>query len=515
MKFTIDLCFLLASVIALFRTSDAPTVAPVSTISFGTSSYTADEEAGSVQVAVTRTGDTSRAVTVDYATSNGTASERTDFIPALGTLRFAPGETTKTFTILINDNLIPENSERIDLMLFNPTGGATVSAPDSAVVTITDNDSTPSSVNPIDHTRFFVRQQYYDFLAREPDEAGLDFWANEIESCGTDAQCREVKRINVSAAFFLSIEFQETGFFVRRLYLFYFAGLSPVGSPIWREFMRDLQEVGRGLIVGAPGWEDRLEANKRAFIEDWYTRHHVVLESQLSDPTVPLTDERYVDGLFKKIGITPSADERRALIDGLIAGTETRATVLRRVADNPVFVQREFRRAFVMMQYFGYLRREPDSAGFAFWLDKLNKFNGNFVEAEMVKAFITSIEYRERFTRSEALPEAFFEVGEPTEPERFVFKLSDPARIAEARNLVGRLTWHNGIVIKERVNYNRAWRYHLEPGSIGFADFTIEECQTGMRAVENDLEAVGGAFLFGNFMCLGGQILRELPPPPP
>ena len=231
--------------------------------------------------------------------------------------------------------------------------------------------------------------------------------------------------------------------------------------------MRDLQEVGRGLIVGAPGWEDHLEANKRAFIEDWYTRHHVVLESQLSDPTVPLTDERYVDGLFKKIGITPSADERRALIDGLIAGTETRATVLRKVADNPVFVQREFRRAFVMMQYFGYLRREPDSAGFAFWLDKLNKFNGNFVEAEMVKAFITSIEYRERFTRSEALPEAFFEVGEPTEPERFVFKLSDPARIAEARNLVGRLTWHSGVVIKERVYYNRAWRYHLEPGLLG------------------------------------------------
>ncbi len=513
MKFAIRLCFLLASVIALPMTSGAPTDAlAASTISFGASSYTVDEGAGSVQVAVTRTGDTAGAVTVDYATNNGTASERTDFIPALGTLRFAPGETTKTFTVLINDNLTAENSETIDLMLFNPTGGATVSAPDAAVVTITDNDSTPSSVNPIDDTRFFVRQQYYDFLAREPDQAGLDFWTNEIESCGTDAQCREVKRINVSAAFFLSIEFQETGFFVRRLYLFYFAGL----SPIWREFMRDLQEVGRGVIVGAPGWEEHLETNKRAFIEDWYARHRVVLESQISDPTVPLTDERYVDGLFRKVGITPSANERRALIDGLSAGTETRASVLRKVAENPGLVQREFRRAFVMMQYFGYVRREPDSGGFDFWLNKLNQFGGNFINAEMVKAFITSSEYRERFTRSDALPEAFFEVGDPARTERFVLKLSDPVRIAEARGLVGgRQIWSNGVVIKERVYYNRAWRYHLEPTSIGFADFTIEECQTGVMAVENGLDAVGGAFLFGNFMCVSGQILRELPPPPP
>jgi hypothetical protein len=63
----------------------------------------------------------------------------------------------------------------------------------------------------------------------------------------------------------------------------------------------------------------------------------------------------------------------------------------------------EFNRAFVLMQYFGYLRRDPnggqdaDYTGFDFWLTKLNQFNGNFVNAEMVKAFITSTEYRQRF----------------------------------------------------------------------------------------------------------------------
>lgn len=275
--------------------------------------------------------------------------------------------------------------------LFNPTGGAALSAPDAAVVTVNEDDGTLSSVNPVDDSRFFVRQHYYDFLGREPDQAGL----NQIESCGADAQCREVKRINVSAAFFLSIEFQETGYFVHRLYQFYFARL----WPIWRELMRDVQEVGRGVVVGALGWQERLEANKRAFIEDWYARHRLVLESQISNGRPSITDEQYVDGLFHKISITPDEAERQALIEGLSAGTETRASVLRKIADNPEFVCREFVPAFVTTQYFGYLRREPDFPGFDFWVNKLNQFGGNFVEAEMVKAFLVSGEYRDRFPK--------------------------------------------------------------------------------------------------------------------
>jgi hypothetical protein len=510
MNWAVRLCFLLSYVTSAFGLA-ATAAQTTSTIKFGASSYAAQEGAGSVEVTVTRSGDTAGAVTVDYATSNGTASERTDFTPALGTLRFAPGETTKTFPVFITDNFTSESDETIDLMLFNPTGGAALSAPDSAIITIKDDDEMPSSANPIDDSRFFVRQHYYDFLGREPDQAGLDFWTNQIESCGSDAECREVKRINVSAAFFLSIEFQETGYFVRRLYLFYFARL----SPIWREFMRDVQELGRGVIVGAPGWQEQLETNKRTFIEDWYNRHRVVLESQIGNPGQPLTDDRYVDGLFRKIAITPRADERRALIDGLSMGRETRASVLRKVAENPEFARREFRPAFVMMQYFGYLRREPDFLGFDFWVNKLNQFDGNFVRAEMVKAFIVSSEYRERFTRSDALPEAFFEFDVPPRPETIVFKLSDPARIAQARSLIGQSRIVIGTLIKERVYYNRAWHFHLEPGSIGFADGAIEVCDTAILPVETGLEAVGGSFLPGNVMCpWGSRILREVQQPP-
>ncbi len=75
------------------------------------------------------------------------------------------------------------------------------------------------------------------------------------------------------------------------------------------------------------------------------------------------------------------------------------------MAENSTLKQQELNRAFVLTEYFGYLRRNPydppeltlDYQGYNFWLNKLNEFNGNYVDAEMVKAFITSGEYRGRF----------------------------------------------------------------------------------------------------------------------
>ena len=112
--------------------------------------------------------------------------------------------------------------------------------------------------------------------------------------------------------------------------------------------------------------------------------------------------------MFLRTGVTPSTAERQAAIDEFAGASTTgdvaaRARALRRVAENATFDAQEFNRAFVLMQYFGYLRRNPNAApdtdytGYDFWLTKLNQFNGNFVNAEMVKAFIVSIEYRQRF----------------------------------------------------------------------------------------------------------------------
>jgi hypothetical protein len=481
-----------------------------SAFSFGVTAYTAVEGDGAAVVTVTRAGDASTPASVEYATSEGTASRRSDFTPAFGTLRFAPGETAKSFKVLLTPDLVAEEAETVELMLFNPSGGASVVRPDAAVLTINDDDAATAGANPIDDSRNFVRQHYHDFLNREPDEAGLNFWTNEIEACGADAQCREVKRINVSAAFFLSIEFQQTGYFVRRLYLFYQARL----SPIWREFMRDTQELGRGVVVGEPGWEGRLADNRRSFVEGWYARHLVVLESQLNGGKPSLTDEEYVSALFKKAGVTPTENERQALVDELNAGTETRAGVLAKVADHPELVRRELNRAFVMMQYFGYLRREPDAAGYNFWLGKLNQFNGDYIQAEMVRAFISSTEYRERFTRSEKLPEAFFEFTLGQSTEKAVFRLSDPARIAEARGLGGRSKIIIGTVLKEPIYYNRPWRFHIDPESIRFSDLAPEVCDTGLNMIDERLESVGGGFLPGNTMCpWAAGSYREVSPP--
>jgi Domain of unknown function (DUF4214) len=223
---------------------------------------------------------------------------------------------------------------------------------------------------------------------------------NNIDSCGTNAQCREVKRIDTSAAFFLSIEFQETGFLVYRLYKTSFApsALRPRGLLRHQEFLQDAQEIGRDVVVGAPGWAEKLNTNITNFIAAFVSR----AEFQTAYPA-QLTPAQYVDSLNSLAGQALSQAERNALVNGLTSGQETRATVLRKVADDTDFKNAEFNPAFVLMQYFGYLDRNPndppdvDFAGFDFWLNKLNQFGGDFRAAEMVKAFISSIEYEERF----------------------------------------------------------------------------------------------------------------------
>jgi hypothetical protein len=256
------------------------------------------------------------------------------------------------------------------------------------------------SNNRLNDTSAFVRQNYLDFLSREPDSSGLAFWVNNIDSCGSDTQCRELKRIDTSAAFFLSIEFQQTGFLVYRLYKTSFPASTarPRGLPRFTEFINDSRTIGDGVVVGQPNWPDKLETNTVAFINNFVARP----EFQAQYPA-SLTPAQYVDNLNTLAGGALSTSERNALVDGLTNGQETRATVLRKVAQDQDFTNAEFNRAFVLMQYFGYLRRNPDDApdhdfsGYDFWLTKLNSFGGDFRAAEMVKAFITSGEYHDRF----------------------------------------------------------------------------------------------------------------------
>jgi hypothetical protein len=216
-----------------------------------------------------------------------------------------------------------------------------------------------------------------------------------------DMNAREV---NASAAYFLSIEFQQTGYLVERVYKTAYGNLPNAPVPLkFSEFLTDTQQIGRGVVVLQDGWEAALENNKKAFLTEFVQRTRFV-----SAFPVSMTPAEFVDKLNANAGNVLSASERSKLI-GLFGPVPTtndiaaRAEALRQLAENQNLYQAEFNRAFVLMEYFGYLRRDPnagpdkDYSGFAYWLNKLNEFNGDYINAEMVKAFIASAEYRQRF----------------------------------------------------------------------------------------------------------------------
>ena len=207
-------------------------------------------------VTVTRSGDTSTAATVDYATCDGTATQKGDYILAVGRLVICAGETSKTFPVLIVNDVFQESSETFSVTLSNPVG-TIIGARSVASVAIADNDASTGS-NPLDNADavFFVRQHYLDFLNREPDAAGLAFWTDQITSCGSDQACIEIRRINVSAAFFLSIEFQETGYLVYKMYKAAYGNLPGAPVPItYGEFLPDSQKIALGVEVGIGDWQ--------------------------------------------------------------------------------------------------------------------------------------------------------------------------------------------------------------------------------------------------------------------
>ncbi len=360
-----------------------------STVRLGAEHLSIPEDAGSIEVSVVRAGDVSIPADVEYATFDGMAMGRSDYTGAFGKLHFNPGETAKTFRVFITNDLSHETNETFYVALHALTVGTALASPSVAEIGIIDNDPSESGVNPIDNREFFVRQHYLDFLNREPDTGGFQFWVGKIpldcEGQPTQNVCLE-NRVNVSSAFFLSIEFSQTGYFVYRLHKASFGSL-----PHFVPFLRDSQAVGRDVVVGRIFWEDVLEQNKQQLVAEWVEREDFKIKYD------SLTNAQYVDALNTNTGNSLTQSQRDTLLAGLNGGTLTRAGVLRAVAENEEFGRREFNAAFVLMQYFGYLRRNPDPTGYEFWLNKLNQFNGDFRRAEMVKAFITSIEYRLRF----------------------------------------------------------------------------------------------------------------------
>jgi hypothetical protein len=321
-------------------------------------------------------------------TLSGGPSLRRTITDASGNYSFANVDTGAFYVVtpaLVNYTFAPANLSFS--LVANKTDAVFAAIPDAV-----------ATANPLDTTEYFVRQHYLDFLNREPDQDGFDFWSNVILSCGNVAACVEVKRINTSAAYFLSIEFQETGYEVYRMYKAAYGDIPGAPVPIrLNEFLPDTQAIGQGVIVNQTGWEEKLKENKLAFANEFVSR------TRFTNLYGSLSDAQFVDTLNQNAGGVLSPSERDQLVTALTSGSQTRAQVLTTIAENGQFAEREFNRAFVLMQYFGYLRRDPntgpdiDFEGYNFWLTKLNEFNGNFEQAEMVKSFLISNEYRQRF----------------------------------------------------------------------------------------------------------------------
>ena len=361
--------------------ADFETVGSNALVQLSTASYTVSEGANSATIFVVRPGDSSSPASINYATSdtaglkncstiNGIASSRCDYATSVGTLTFAPGETSKSVSIPFVDDAYAEGGESFTITLSNPTGAA-VGSPGSATVTINDNE-TVNGPNPIDQTSFFVRQHYIDFLGREPDPGGAAGWEAVINTCPAgDTTC---DRIHVSSAFFRSAEFQGRGYFIYRFYPVAFGR-----KPDYVEFIPDLAKVS-GFLSDA-----ELEAAKIAFIGQFMSRPAFITQFN------GLTNTQYVDALLSTAQVT--SPHRDFWIAALGNGTRTRATVLRDISESPEVYNKYYNQAFVVMQYFGYLRRDPD----ALYLDWIQVLDTTGDHRGMVNGFMNSLEYRFRF----------------------------------------------------------------------------------------------------------------------
>ncbi len=360
-----------------------PTPSPTSkTVQFSSASYSVSETGPRLDVLVTRSGDASSSASVSFVTNdaagltncnvfNGIASPRCDYINSGGTLQWLAGDATaKTFSIAIVDDAYAEGNETFSISLNSPSG-ATLGTQSTAAVTITDNDATNGS-NPIDNTNFFVRQQYIDFLGREPDPPGLAGWTSTINNCAPgDTNC---DRIHVSQLFFQSAEFQDRGYFVYRFY--------PVAlgrKPDYSEFVTDLARVS-GFLNSA-----QLEAAKEQLIGDFMGR------TAFANTYYSLTNQQCVDALLSTAGVTLSS--RQAMIDGLNNSTMTRGQVLRQIVESTEVSTKYNHQAYAVMEYFGYLRRQPDG----FYLQWIADLDLNNNPRGMVTGFVMSQEYRNRF----------------------------------------------------------------------------------------------------------------------
>jgi hypothetical protein len=366
-----------------------------------------NEEAGFATVTVVRVGDLTRTASVLYSTTdtaglqnctlaNGKASERCDYGTAVGRIHFPIkdtrfGETRETFIVPIVDDALVEGDETFTVNLSAPSGallggvsysptGVFLGGATTATITITDNDSVPAVQNPIDGVNMFVTQQYIDFLGRLPDTTGFQNWTDTLGNCPNggfgEFDNPSCDRVHVSAGFFLSDEFRGRGYFA---YKFYEVGFDR--RPTYAEFVPDMAQIG-----GPQSPES--EVMSKAVYTDLF-----VQRQEFKNRYDALSNSAYVDALETNAEVTLT--DKPALVAALNANQKTRAQVLREIVEQQGVTDKFSIRAFVVIQYFGYLRRDPDTIGYDNWISTLTADSSNF--RHVIYGFIYSDEYRRRF----------------------------------------------------------------------------------------------------------------------
>ncbi|HYG80434.1 MAG TPA: DUF4214 domain-containing protein, partial [Pyrinomonadaceae bacterium] len=371
--------------ISITVTSPAPS--GPSTFSLGAPTYTASEGALRATVTVTREGDKSAPASVTYRTADpsaalagcgavtGHASNRCDYAAAVGTLRFAAGESTREISVPLVNDAYSEGPESFTLSLAKPAG-AKLAGTTSAVVTISDDDATGSAAaNPLSSDEFFVRQLYLDVLGREADEKGLAGWLAALKKCGGSADCG---REAVASAFFQSEEFRLKGHFAYSLYR----------AALGRGVGYDELTLDRARLAGARDAAE-LQLNKADLVADFMARAE--FKDRYDSRATP---SDYVDALLLASAL-PNHPQRARWVAGLTDGALTRGDVLWQLAESEEVSARFVGEAETVMRYHAFLKREAD-AGVANGLE-LSSQKPDLLR--LVGGFLNSEEYRQRFGR--------------------------------------------------------------------------------------------------------------------
>ncbi|HKP36401.1 MAG TPA: Ig-like domain repeat protein, partial [Pyrinomonadaceae bacterium] len=362
-------------------------------ISFSVSSYNVVESLTALSITVTRSGNTTTPATVRYATSDltdvnficnpntsgqitGAASRKCDYHIAVGRLRFAAGETTKTIVLSLVNDVWVEGPENLTVSLSSPTG-AVLGSPNITTVTIND-DPGEGGANPIDNTGFFVRMLYVDLLSREPDAGGFNGWVHRIDFCGQPGEPPPpCDRVTVGGDGFLrSAEFFDREFFVIRLYR------TALGRILTYNDVGDLAFVS-GFLT-----DNDLELNKQEVVTDIMSR------PEFGSIYDSLSNAQYVDKLIQVAGITLPGGVRDAWVTALDGSTKTRAVVFREVSERPEVSAKYLHEAQVVSCYYGFFTRNPDGAYFNY-LERLDR--GEINLGDLANAFINAAEYKQRF----------------------------------------------------------------------------------------------------------------------